>query len=94
MNSIGSGFEKEDLQECIKPVATTGNLDAILLPKVETPEHLHIIGKFLDECGEQAKNVKLLAAIESARSMVILKEIIEKAPTERLEALIVRKLGF
>jgi citrate lyase beta subunit len=61
-------------------------LDAIVVPKVESAEHLGIISRFLDDCKD--KKVKLLAAIESAKAVVDLKEIC-KGGGSRLDALIV-----
>ena len=35
INAIGSGLENEDMEDCVREVATAGLIDAIVLPKVE-----------------------------------------------------------
>lgn len=73
INAIGSGLESEDLEKCIKGVASEGLVDALVIPKVESGSHLNLVSKFLDSCGNGAKNVKILAAIESAKGLVDLR---------------------
>lgn len=90
INPIGSPEVKEDLHKCIKPLVTEKILDAIVLPKVESPSHLETLDSFLRQCGDN-DNIKILAAIESARALVDLKDIC-KAGGPRLEALIVLNL--
>lgn len=45
--------------------------------------------RYLDECGPQAKDVKILAFIESARALIDLKEICRSQTRDRLSAIIV-----
>jgi citrate lyase beta subunit len=73
INAIGSGLENEDFEKCVKFAASEGLIDAIVIPKVESGSHLNYVSKFLDSCGSAAKNVKLLAAIESAKGLVDLR---------------------
>jgi len=87
MNSIGSGLENADLTQCIKEVALTANLHAIVIPKVEDPSHIMRVAQFLDtQCGDNGKKVRLLAAIESAKGLINLKEICSQS--SKLDALI------
>jgi hypothetical protein len=45
MNAINSGLEEEDLENCVKDVAAKGLIDALVIPKVESPEHLELVSK-------------------------------------------------
>lgn len=51
INSVGSGLESEDLEQCVKEVATTGVLDAIVIPKVEDPSHLEFVTWYVHLAG-------------------------------------------
>ena len=44
INSIGSGFEVDDLMA----ILPCPNLDAILIPKVDYPHHVHFVSRFID----------------------------------------------
>lgn len=85
---IQKGFEEQDLHECVAPAVTEGKLDSILVPKVESPDHLLKIDTFLKEKCSGGDKIKILAAIESAFALIHLKEICSAVP-HRLEALIV-----
>jgi len=89
-NSAGSDHFL-DLKNCVHKVIQENLLDAIVLPKVETPKDITDLYEFLDSCGPYGKRVKVLAAIESAKGLVNLTRICETAQStnqSRLEALI------
>jgi citrate lyase subunit beta-like protein len=81
INARSSGLQKEDL-ECIRGVIS--RVDSILLSKVETLDELREVDSFLTK-HDPTKRIKFLAAVESAKGILNLKEICE---SPRLEALI------
>lgn len=88
INSIGSGLEVGDLQMVLQGK----NLDTIVIPKVESSEHLAFVGTMIDcICPERRNEIKLVALIESANALVNIKEI-SAAEKGRLSALGVWKL--
>jgi len=91
INSIGSGLENEDLKGCAQKLVEQNLLDGIVVPKVENPDHLLFVSKFLDRLGDS--KVKLLAAIESAKAIVELRDICRAGGT-RLEGLIFASEDF
>lgn len=85
INSIGSGFEKDDLAS-----ALAAKPDAIVVPKVETAEQVKWVSDQI-ESYELANNLKLggirlLIGVETAKGILNLKEIAEA--DKRLEAVI------
>eukprot|EP01132_Coremiostelium_polycephalum_P005418 gene5418-6757_t len=74
VNSIDSGLLEKDL-EMIAQVATY--IDGLVIPKVEHPDHLGYLMYLLHRlCGEKnASHLNLLACVESAVSLVNLKDI-------------------
>eukprot|EP01127_Copromyxa_protea_P015164 TRINITY_DN431_c0_g1_i1.p1 TRINITY_DN431_c0_g1~~TRINITY_DN431_c0_g1_i1.p1 ORF type:complete len:312 (+),score=56.92 TRINITY_DN431_c0_g1_i1:59-994(+) len=74
INSIASGLQNEDL-ECLLPVLS--HIDSIVIPKVETKEHVEAIHEYLEK--NNAQSVVILAAIESARGLLNLREICESS---------------
>jgi len=83
INSWDTPFIDKDL---VSIGAFINAIDAILIPKVEIPAHIELLSTFLDRFGRNATNIKLLASIESAKSIANLKEICQCSP--RLDALI------
>lgn len=73
----GSLFER-DLVDCLSHVITA--VDAIVLPKVESPEEIVRLSAFLDDLEKTSNSmpnrVRILAAIESARGVCNLPSII------------------
>ncbi|KAI8619924.1 Pyruvate/Phosphoenolpyruvate kinase-like domain-containing protein [Chytriomyces sp. MP71] len=85
INSVGSGFETQDLAS-ILPLPS---LDAVLLPKVNTPSDIRFLNAQIDALAHDASKVKILASIESAQGLVNLKEILEAdREKRRIEALV------
>ena len=85
INSIGSGFEKDDLAS-----ALAAGPDSIVVPKIETAEQVRWVSDQI-ESFELANNLKLgsirlLIGVETARGILNLKEIAEA--DKRLEAVI------
>jgi citrate lyase beta subunit len=85
INSIGTGFEKEDLAS-----ALAARPDAIVVPKIETAEQVKWASEQI-ETFELANNLKLggirlLAGVETAKGILNLREIAES--DKRLEAII------
>ena len=78
-------YDSDDL-ESLRPVLSS--LDAILLPKTESVDDVKLIDDFLTQAGDKNGRIKVLAAIESAASLLSLKEICESSA--RIDALIVR----
>jgi len=84
INSVGSEFYDDDLKAIQKVL---GNIDAILLPKVEDAAQINAIAKFLDKAGEMEHyHTKILGGIESAHAILNLKEIC--SASSRLDALV------
>ena len=85
INSFGSGFEKFDLA-----AAVATNPDAIVVPKVETPQQIREISEYIEMYELSAKmavgTIRMLAGVETARGILNLKEI--AGADRRLEALI------
>lgn len=76
MNHIGSGLEADDLENCVIP--SLPFLDSLLIPKVETEDQMQYVAQKLSkqykEIGRNSP-LEFIAAIESAKGMVNLKEI-------------------
>jgi citrate lyase beta subunit len=74
INAVGSGLENEDLQGVllVRP-------DGVILPKVETPEQLRWLGEKIEAAelayGWPIHSVRLLAAVETPKAILNLKEI-------------------
>jgi citrate lyase subunit beta-like protein len=85
INSIGSGWEKDDLA-----AALAARPDTIVVPKVETPEHVTWvsgqIGSYEWANGYPAGMIRMLIGVETARGILNLKEI--AGADRRLEAII------
>jgi citrate lyase beta subunit len=85
INSVGSGFEKDDL-----PAALDARPDTIVLPKAEDAEQIKWVSGEI-ELYELSNSlpvggIRLLAGLETAKGIVNLKEI--AGADKRLEALI------
>lgn len=85
INSIGSGFEKDDLA-----AALDARPDTIVVPKVESADQVKWVSGEIESYelsnGLPTGNIRLLAGLETAKSVVNLKKIAGADP--RLEALI------
>src|SRR5512143_111330 len=85
INSIGSGWEKEDLA-----AALAAGPDTIVVPKVEAPEHViwvsERIGSYEWANGLPAGTIRMLIGVETARGILNLKEI--AGADNRLDAII------
>ena len=85
INSIGSGWEKEDLA-----AALAAGPDTIVVPKVEAPEHAiwvsERIGSYEWANGLPAGTIRMLIGVETARGILNLKEI--ASADKRLDAII------
>ena len=85
INSIGSGFEKDDL-----PAALVAHPDTIVVPKVESAEQVQWVSGEIESYelsnGLSVGGIRLLAGLETAKGVLNLKEI--AGADKRLEALI------
>ncbi|KAM9967605.1 hypothetical protein ACTFIW_001689 [Dictyostelium discoideum] len=74
VNSVDSGLLEDDIDMIGK---ISSYIDGLVIPKVEHPDHLIYITQLLREkCGESnANNLKFMACVESAISLINLKEI-------------------
>ena len=85
INSVGSGWEKDDLA-----AALAARPDTIVVPKVETPEHIiwvsEQIGSYEWANGFPAGMIRILIGVETARGILNLKEI--AGADKRLDAII------
>jgi len=85
INSIGSGFEKDDLAS-----ALATQPDAIVVPKIETAEQVRWVSEQIESYELSNKldigSIRLLIGLETAKGILNLREIAEA--DKRLEALI------
>lgn len=85
INSFGSGFEKFDLA-----AAVATDPDAIVVPKVETPQQVREISEYIEMYELSAKmdvgTIRMLIGVETAKGILNLREI--AAADRRLEAII------
>lgn len=85
INSIGSGFEKDDLAS-----ALATNPDSIVVPKIETPEQVKWVSENIETYELSSKlnigSIRLLIGVETAKGILNLKGI--AAAHKRLEAII------
>lgn len=72
--------------EALKPALQ--HLDSILLPKTESADDVLFLDQYLKSSGDSKGRIKILAAVESANSLLSLREICTASP--RVDALIVR----
>lgn len=82
INSVGSGFALDDLTEILKGK----HLDCLVVPKVDAASDLHFVTDVLrqklpERHAEGSKNpVKIVALVESARSVMDLSSICKASP--------------
>ena len=85
INSVGSGFEKDDLT-----AALAAGPDTIVLPKVESADQVKWVSSEIESFelsnGLALGGIRLLAGLETAKGVLNLKEI--AGADKRLEALI------
>jgi citrate lyase beta subunit len=85
INSIGSGFEKDDLAS-----ALTARPDSIVVPKIETDEQVKWVSEQIEsyELSNKLKlgSIRLLIGVETAKGILDLREIAQA--DKRLEAII------
>lgn len=85
INSFGSGFEKFDVA-----AAVATNPDAIVVPKVETPQQVREISEYIEMYELSARmevgTIRILVGVETAKGILNLKEI--AGADRRLEAII------
>lgn len=85
INSVGSGFEEEDLQAVLP-----SHPEGIVIPKIETAEQVKkvsgIIADHENKSGWPAGEIGVLVVVESAAGILNLKEI--AASDSRLQAII------
>ena len=85
INSIGSGFEKDDLASALETKP-----DSIVVPKVETAEQVKWVSEQIESFELSNKlsigSIRLLIGLETAKGIMNLKEIAEA--DKRLEAMI------
>ena len=87
INALDTGYFYGDLIEVVEGAGES--LDAVLVPKVERPEDLHVVDTLLrsieSNAGLEPGGIKIEAQIESAGGLVNVDSIARS--TERLEAL-------
>ena len=87
INGIDTSYAYRDLIEIVE--AAGDLIDLVMVPKVESAEHLNFVDTLLTQialhCG-QRKRIGLEAQIETASGFVFLREIAQASP--RLEALV------
>jgi len=82
INSVGSGFALDDLNEVLKGK----NLDCLVVPKVDAPSDLHFVTDVLKQMLPErhavgsTNPVKIVALVESARSVTDLNAICQASP--------------
>ena len=85
INSIGSGFEKDDLASALE-----AQPDSIVVPKIETAEQVKWVSDQIESYELSNKlnlgSIRLLIGLETAKGIMNLKEIAEA--DKRLEAMI------
>lgn len=85
INSVGSGFEKDDLAAALEC-----RPDSIVLPKVEAPEHVQWLSSEIEAYelahGLPLGGIRILIGVETARGILNLKEI--ASADKRLDAII------
>jgi citrate lyase beta subunit len=85
INSIGSGFEKDDLAS-----ALAAQPDSIVVPKIETAEQVKWVSEGIEsyELSNKLKlgSIRLLIGVETAKGILNLREI--ASADKRLEAII------
>jgi len=84
---VDSGLLTEDLKMIAK---IQKKINGLVIPKVEGPWHLEMVRTLLTQYGnaEPASHLKFLAGIESARSIIDLKEICQYTKSPKLDALL------
>lgn len=85
INSLGSGFEKDDLAS-----ALAANPDTIVVPKIDTAEQVKWVSEQIEThelaSGKTLGSIRLLVGVETAKGILNLKEI--ASADKRLEAII------
>ncbi len=85
INSIGSGFEQQDLA-----AALSADPEAIVVPKIESAEQVKWVSEHIETHELASKkalgSIRLLVGVETAKGILNLKEI--AAADKRLEAII------
>lgn len=71
INSVSTPFAKDDLIT----LAALPNLDAIVVPKVNSPSDLKFVTDIIRHVAPSRKPIRLIALIESARAVMDLREI-------------------
>ncbi|KAJ2504746.1 hypothetical protein IWW47_002379 [Coemansia sp. RSA 2052] len=71
INSIGSGLERDDLNVILQ----SEKLDAIMIPKVETPGDIQYVSKLIDELALPSRDIRIIAGIETALGIVNIRDI-------------------
>ncbi|KAL2914063.1 hypothetical protein HK105_206508 [Polyrhizophydium stewartii] len=84
INSVGSGLELDDLNVVLR----SRNLQALLIPKVNSPRDIHFVAHMIDSIAPVSvrENIRILASIESAQGIMNIREIAKADP--RIEALV------
>ncbi|CAJ1970164.1 unnamed protein product [Cylindrotheca closterium] len=85
INSLDTGrLALEDLQS----VLPCERLDAIVLPKVEKASDVAFVSQMMDSLSPANRDVRIIAAIESALGLLNLREIAATSSEGRLDALV------
>lgn len=84
-----NGFETGDIaKKDLEAVMSSMELpDGIVIPKVESARDILAVAEQLDALGDRAQDTRIVCMVESAKSMLNLKEIFSSCPT-RLDAVI------
>ncbi|KAJ1728358.1 hypothetical protein LPJ61_004071, partial [Coemansia biformis] len=70
INAVGSGLELDDLNVVLQ----APGLDAIMVPKVESPRDIHFVAQMIASA-DRKRDVRIIAGIETARGLVNIGDI-------------------
>jgi len=84
INCVSSGLAEEDLK-CVLP---SSKLEALVITKVNSEKDIHFVCDMIDDIAPEnvRKNIRLIACVESAMSLVNLRSICTSDP--RVDALV------
>jgi len=84
INCVSSGLAEEDL----KSVLPSSKLEALVVTKVNSENDIHFVCDMIDHLAPEnvRKNIRLIACVESAKSLINLKSICTSDP--RVDALV------
>lgn len=71
-----NGLDTKDMAlKDLEAVLPCDSLQAVVVPKVETASDVHFVSRIIDACCAEDRDVRIIAAVESALGMLNLREI-------------------